>query len=71
MPEIERRRVGLDATREAWIYVSELNEDLEGTSIYLTNDPVIGTISKAFLERVKAAFLRRLSRSAGSVVNRT
>ena len=71
LPEIERRRAGLDTTREAWIYVSEANEDVEGASIYLTNEPTTGAISKAFLERVKAAFLRRLGGRASSVVNRT
>lgn len=71
LPEIERRRAGLDLHREAWIYVSEANEDVEGGSLYLTSEPAIGAISKAFLERVKAALLQRLTRRLGAVVNRT
>jgi hypothetical protein len=71
LPEIERRRAGLDASREAWIYVSEANEDIEGVSLYLTAEPRLGTLGKAFLERVKAAFLAGLDRRSGSRVNRT
>ena len=71
LPEIERRRAGLDLHREAWIYVSEANEDVEGGSHYLTSEPAIGAISKAFLERVKAALLKRLTRRLGAVVNRS
>lgn len=71
LPEIERRRAGIDPNRDAWIYVSEANEDVEGASIYLTGEPAIGAISRAFLERVKAAFLQRLSQRIGEVVNRT
>ncbi len=70
LPPIERRRAGLDANREAWIYVSEANEDVEGQSFYLTDEPQTGTISRVFLERVKAAFLARLQRKMGSVVHR-
>ena len=71
MPEIERRRAGLDPSRDAWIYVSEANEDVEGASMFLTGEPPIGAIGRVFLEQVKAAFLRRLSRRAGTVINRT
>ena len=70
LPEIERRRAGLDPSREAWIYVNEANEDVEGVSVYLTGEPAIGAISRAFLEQVKAAFLRQISRRRGGVVNR-
>ena len=71
LPEIERRRAGLDPHREAWIYVSEANEDVEGVSIYLTSEPAIGVISRALMERVKAAFLSRITQRRGAVVNRT
>ncbi len=71
LPQIERRRAGLDANREAWIYVSEANEDVEGQSYYLTDEPLTGAISKVFLERVKAAFLERLLKAKSSVVRRT
>lgn len=71
VPQIERRRAGLDANREAWIYVSEANEDVEGQSYYLTDEPPTGAISKVFLERVKSAFLARLQRNRGLVVRRT
>jgi hypothetical protein len=71
IPEIERRRAGLDANREAWIYVSEANEDVEGVSLYLTGDPRLGTFSRAFVERVKAAFLAELVRRPGARINRT
>lgn len=71
LPEIERRRAGIDPGRDAWIYVSEANEDVEGASIYLTSEPAIGAISRPFLERVKAGFLHRLGERRGAVVNRT
>ena len=71
LPQIERRRAGLDVHREAWIYVSEANEDVEGQSYYLTDEPASGAISKVFLERVKATFLARLQQAKRSVVRRT
>ncbi len=62
IPQLERRRAGLDENRPAWITVSEFNFDMAENSFYL--DPAarsIGQLSEAFLKQVYRLLRVRLS----------
>lgn len=55
VPEIERRRAGLDAGKRAWITTSEYNYDVAERSWYLdANQSPLGRFSKPFMIRVAA-----------------
>jgi hypothetical protein len=42
IPEIEKRRAGLDATLRLWIILDEYNQDILGRSFYLEPEPPLG-----------------------------
>ncbi|GKX35222.1 MAG: hypothetical protein MnENMB40S_28400 [Rhizobiaceae bacterium MnEN-MB40S] len=48
IPDIEKRRAGLDLDLRLWIILDEYNEDIIGRSFYLEPVPPIGRFSKAF-----------------------
>ncbi|WP_244613468.1 hypothetical protein [Methylosinus sp. Ce-a6] len=48
VPEIEKRRAGLDADLPLWIILDEFNEDAIGRSFYLEPEPSLGRFSRAF-----------------------
>jgi hypothetical protein len=48
IPEMEKRRAGLDATLRLWIILDEYNQDTIGRSFYLEPEPPLGRFSKAF-----------------------
>jgi hypothetical protein len=57
VPEIECRRAGLSAWKQAWITVSEYNYDIVERSYYLEPDQVpLGRFSRPFMMRLSAAF---------------
>jgi hypothetical protein len=68
IPEMEKRRAGLDATLRLWIILDEYNQDIVGQSFYLEPDPPLGWFSKAFFLPVMKEFIARRSKSR--VVNR-
>ena len=68
IPEMEKRRAGLDATLRLWIILDEYNQDIVGQSFYLEPEPPLGRFSKAFFLPVMKEFIARRSRSRG--VNR-
>lgn len=71
IPELERRRVGLDSDRKAWLVVSEYNRDIVGESFYLNpNEATKGRFSERFMMIVQKAFHAQL-RSPGALVKRT
>jgi hypothetical protein len=69
IPEMEKRRAGLDVTLRLWIILDEYNQDNVGRSFYLEPEPPLGRFSKAFFLPVMKEFIARRSQSRG--VNRS
>lgn len=71
IPEIERRRAGLDDFRSCWIILDEYNYDIAETSWYIEphREPM-GRFSKSFMMKVAAAF-RKAAGLRARRVNRT
>jgi hypothetical protein len=69
IPEMEKRRAGLDATLRLWIILDEYNQDIVGQSFYLEPEPPLGYFSKAFFLPLMKEFIARRSKSRG--VNRS
>lgn len=59
IPDIEKRRAGLDAELRLWIILDEFNTDIVGRSFYLEPEPPIGRFSKAFFLPLLRAFIAR------------
>ena len=68
IPDIEKRRAGLEVALRLWIVFDEYNTDVIGQSYYLEPDPPIGRFSKAFFLPHIQEVLARRKRLAG--VNR-
>jgi len=68
IPDMEKRRAGLDGSRRLWIILDEYNQDVLGRSFYLEPDPPLGHFSKAFLLPLLQEFIMR--RSQSKAVNR-
>ena len=68
IPEMEKRRAGLDATLRLWIILDEYNQDLIGQSFYLEPEPLLGHFSKAFFLPLMREFISRRTKTRG--VNR-
>jgi hypothetical protein len=48
IPEMEKRRAGLDTALRLWIILDEYNQDAVGQSFYLKPEPPLGRFSRAF-----------------------
>lgn len=59
IPEIEKRRAGLDADLRLWIILDEFNEDAIGRSFYLEPEPPLGRFSRAFFLPLLREFIAR------------
>lgn len=59
VPEIEKRRAGLDADLPLWIILDEFNEDVIGRSFYLEPEPPLGRFSRAFFPPLLKKFIAR------------
>ncbi|MBG0511149.1 hypothetical protein I3J13_20425 [Agrobacterium sp. MOPV5] len=59
IPDIEKRRAGLDADRRLWIILDEFNTDIVGRSFYLEPEPPVGRFSKAFFLPLLREFIAR------------
>jgi hypothetical protein len=68
IPEMEKRRAGLDATLRLWIILDEYNQDTIGQSFYLEPAPPLGRFSKAFFLPLMKEFIARRAATRG--VNR-
>jgi hypothetical protein len=68
IPEIEKRRAGLDAAIPLWIILDEYNQDVIDKSFYLEPEPPMGRFSKAFFLPLMKEFIARRARARG--VNR-
>ena len=69
IPEMEKRRAGLDSGLRLWIILDEYNQDVIGQSFYLEPGPPLGRFSKAYFLPLMKEFIARRSRAQG--VNRT
>ncbi len=68
IPDIEKRRAGLDLDFRLWIILDEFNTDIVGRSFYLEPAPPIGRFSKAFFLPLLRDFIAR--RKTFTEVNR-
>ncbi len=68
IPEMEKRRAGLDASLRLWIILDEYNQDSLDQSFYLEPEPPLGWFSKAFTLPLMKQFIVRRGRVRG--VNR-
>jgi hypothetical protein len=68
IPEMEKRRAGLDVKPRLWIILDEYNQDVIGRSFYLEPEPPIGRFSKAFFLPLMKEFIARRANTRG--VNR-
>lgn len=59
IPDIEKRRAGLDADLRLWIILDEFNSDVVGHSFYLEPEPPVGRFSKAFFLPLLREFIAR------------
>jgi hypothetical protein len=68
IPELEKRRAGLDAGLRLWLILDEYNQDTIGESFYLEPKPPLGRFSKAFFLPLMKEFIARRTGTRG--VNR-
>ncbi|MBN15427.1 hypothetical protein V6617_18260 (plasmid) [Pelagibacterium nitratireducens] len=60
VPEIEKRRAGLDAHMRLWIVADEANEDIPARSFYFESGNRIGKFSGPFTKQVQAVMIEAL-----------
>ena len=60
VPEIEKRRAGLDAHMRLWIVADEANEDIPARSFYFESGNRIGQFSAPFTKQVQAVMIEAL-----------
>ena len=60
VPDIEKRRAGLDVRLALWIIADEANIDLPGRSFYFESDGKIGAFSLQFTKSVQALMIQAL-----------
>jgi hypothetical protein len=64
VPQIEKRRAGLDPELRQWIILDELNADIIPGSYVLEPDAKIGDFSKAFFQSVMAIWKQNFARTS-------
>lgn len=65
IPEMEKRRAGLDGDMRLWLVLDEYNLDTIGRSYYLEPEPPLGRFSKAFFLPLMKEFIARRSQARG------
>lgn len=71
IPARESERLGLDADKQAWIYVNEYNYDVLGESYYLPAKPKSAkSVSAPLLKELLSAFRMTLQQKAAKVSRR-
>ena len=63
IPEMEKRRAGLDAAVRLGMILDEYNQDIIGQSFYLEPEPPLGRFSKAFFLPLMKEFMARRGRA--------
>lgn len=69
VPEIERRRAGLDPI-PLWIIVDEYNHDILESSAYFEPGAHIGAFSQSFHQKVLSAFMAAIRTSQSKAIPR-
>jgi hypothetical protein len=65
IPEMEKRRAGLDSALRLWIIFDDYNADIIGRSFHLEPTPPLGQFSRAFFLPLMREFVRRKSEASG------
>lgn len=60
VPEIEKKRAGLDQHIRLWVIADEANTDVPAKSYYFEPDNRIGGFSKPFVKKVQAVMIEAL-----------
>jgi hypothetical protein len=68
IPEIEKRRAGLDSSKRVWVITDEANSDVLSRSFYFEPEGRVGSFSPMFLKLVQAKMIEAIkSRKLRSV----
>ena len=70
VPDIEKRRAGLDPHLRLWVVTDEANADLPGRSFYFEPDARVGAFSLQFTKAVQARMIEALRSRKLKSVNR-
>jgi hypothetical protein len=70
VPEIEKRRSGLDGAVALWVIVDEHNVDVFEQSFYIEPQSQIGTFSSAFTKDLQAEMILALRQRNSKAVRR-
>jgi hypothetical protein len=70
VPEIEKRRAGLDGGVALWVIVDEHNVDVFEDSFYIEPKSQIGVFSSAFTKELQAEMILALRRRNSKAVRR-
>lgn len=70
VPEIEKRRAGLDGSVALWVIVDEHNLDVFEQSFYIEPQSMIGAFSSAFTKELQAAMIVALRQRNSKAVRR-
>lgn len=71
VPQIERRRAGLDSDLRLWVIIDEYNHDILETSFYLDPNGRLGAFSSAFNAKTLRAFTQAARTRRARQVPRT
>ena len=71
IPEMEKRRAGLDADISLWVIADEYNEDLCGESYYIEPNGKIGSFSKSFVKQVQGVMIQAIQAQRSRKVSRS
>ena len=70
VPEIEKRRAGLDTSVAMWVICDEFNLDLPERSFYFDAGNRIGAFSSPFIKKVQAAMIEAIKLRKAKRVSR-
>lgn len=70
VPEIEKRRAGLDAHLPLWVIADEFNEDVPGQSFYFEPGNRVGSFSSAFIKRIQSLMIQAIKAQKHRKVSR-
>lgn len=60
VPEIEKRRAGLDLHRAMWVVTDQANEDAPASSFYFEPDSRMGQFGASFVKQVQGLMIAAL-----------
>jgi hypothetical protein len=70
VPEIERRRAGLDTDLDLWVILHEHNVDVFEQSFYIEPGSALGQFSAAFTKELQRGMIAALKARSGDAVQR-